>query len=528
MEDGMAFRLQDLCKTTRHAAANDLPRLFPRFLVNDRLEPRLGIAIRFFETHLGQPRGALDAEALVALFGDPRLARGLIRCLARTYRYCPRPLADVLGTERATALAARGLGTPRDLRALAYARANQEGGFVGPERRADFLTDLVEDIDAKELERVLWLDAADQAVLVRESPIPTASDIRACYNVQVLETLLGSAPQSHFSLCGDPTFVEAVAARHGVQISLKGSTATLYGRPDASGAWTRHGLRVARAALILLAGGVLGPGTVQVQLADQHYEVRLDAPLLSRVFPPRCWSAPASTWHAVDTVMQAIQALRRRGRLAGWRLRWWPEPCVTAQGLLWPELALHRSATSIPLLPLSTAQLTADAGALSTLAERLCFLIVAHPEVPHDLPANLQVVPSSAERLAESLEPDGTDAGREALPGELVALLDAARAAGSLAESDVAWRLDCAQEDVQSRLAPTLHVTSDVVYIDGFGLCTDTLIEHARMLMDEELGNQRGRSTLARLGRRLHGLVGRHEGLHALMAYLSDELQPVA
>jgi hypothetical protein len=93
----MAFRPQDLCKTTRRASGNGLPRLFPRILGDDRLDPRIGIALRFFETHLGRPRREFDAEALITLFSDSRLARGLIRCLSRTYRYRSRPLADVLG-----------------------------------------------------------------------------------------------------------------------------------------------------------------------------------------------------------------------------------------------------------------------------------------------------------------------------------------------------------------------------------------------------------------------------------------------
>ena len=71
----MAFRLQDLCKTTRRAPGDGLPRLFPRVLGDDRFSPRLGIALRFFETHLGRPRHEFDADALVTLFGDPKLAR---------------------------------------------------------------------------------------------------------------------------------------------------------------------------------------------------------------------------------------------------------------------------------------------------------------------------------------------------------------------------------------------------------------------------------------------------------------------
>src|SRR5919108_4921592 len=282
----MAFRIQDLCKTTRRASGNGLPRLFPRILGDGRLDPRLGIALRFFETHLGRPRREFDAEALVTLFGDPRLARGLIRCLSRTYRYRPRPLADVLGAERAAALAGRGLTMPADLRALAYARANRDGGFVAPERRTGFLADLIDGLQPAELERALWLDAPDQAVLVRDGPVPTAADVRSCYNVQVLETLLCIAPESHFALQGGRRLVEAIAARHGIRVSVDAAAVTLHGRPDACGSWARHGVRVARAALILLSAGALGPGTLIVQLGGRRYEVRLDAALLRKALPP--------------------------------------------------------------------------------------------------------------------------------------------------------------------------------------------------------------------------------------------------
>jgi hypothetical protein len=527
----MAFRLQDLCKTTRRASGNGLPRLFPRVLGDDRLGPRLGIALRFFETYLGRPRHEFDAEALITLFGDPRLARGLIRCLSRTYRYRTRPLADVLGAERAAALAARGLTTPAQLRALAYARANQDGGFVAPERRTAFLGDLVDGLHPTELERALWLDAPDQAVLVRDGPLPTAADVRSCYNIQVLETLLCSAPESHFTLRGDRKLVEAVAARHAVQVSVDAATVTLRGRPDACGSWARHGVRVARAALTLLAAGALGPGTAIVQLGDRRYEVRLDAAQLRKALPPRGWSAPAAAWGAVNTVARAIQTLRRHGRLAGWRLRWWPEPLAAEQGVLWPEITLRRGATSIGLLPLPAAQLAADAAALGALAERLSFIIIAHPEVPRDIPAALTVMPCGDDRLAALLdaylECRGVGDGHDVLPEWLAALTDAARAAGSLAESDLARRLDCPEDEVGSRLAPATDTGGDLVYIDGFGLCTAVLLGQARALILQEMSDNRGRLELARLGRRLRGLIGRNEGLHALIAYLSGELMPV-
>jgi hypothetical protein len=530
-EDFMAFRLQDLCKTTRRASGNGLPRLFPRILGDDRLDPHLGIALRFFETHLGRPRHEFDAEALITLFGDSRLARGLIRCLSRTYRYRTRPLEDLLGAGRAAALAARGLTAPAQLRALAYARANQDGGFVAPEQRTAFLTDLIDGLHPTEIERALWLDAPDQALLVRDGPLPTAADVRSCYNIQVLETLLCSAPECHFALRGDRKLVEAVAARHAVQVSVDLETATLRGRPDAGGSWARHGVRVARAALTLLAAGALGPGTAIVQLGDRRYEVRLDAAQLRKALPPRGWSAPAAVWGVANSVARAVQTLRRHGRLAGWRLRWWPEPLVAEQGVVWPELTLRRGAMSIGLLPLPAAQLAADAVALGALAERLSFIILAHPEVPSDVPAALTVIPCRDDCLAALLdaylECRGVSGGRDMLPEWLIALTEAARAAGSLAESDLARRLDCPEDEVGLRLTPAIDNASDLTYIDGFGLCTAALLEQARALIHEETATNKGRLELARIGRRLRSLVGRNEGLHALVAYLIGELRPV-
>jgi predicted nuclease of restriction endonuclease-like RecB superfamily len=527
----VAFRLQDLCKTTRRQTGDGLPRLFPRLLGDDRFAPRLDIAIRCFETNLGRQRAELDTEALLTLFGDPRLARGLLRCFTRTYRYCARLLADVLGAEQAAALAARGLATPRDLRALVYARANQAGGFVAPEKRGDFLGNLVADLTPAELEGILWLDAADQAVLVRNGPLPSAADIRACYNLQVLETLLCAAPESRFAVHGDRARVEAVAARHAVQAAVNGAGVTLHGCPDAFGSWMRHGARVARTALMLLAEGTLGPGTATVQLGDQQYEVRLDATLLQKALPPRCWSAPESTWGAGEAVVRAIQELRRRGRLAGWRLRWWPEPLIAEQGLLWPELALRHGATSVGLLPLTTEQVQADVVLLGRLAERFACIILTPQEVTCDLPAGLTVIPYDDQRLAALLAgclERNIAADLEAAPPEcLMSLIESARAAGSLAESDLAWRLNCDEEGVGIRLAPATDTVSDVVYIDGFGLCTATLLELARTLIAEEATRNAGRLELARLGRRLRELVGRNEGLHALIAYLSGDLQPV-
>jgi hypothetical protein len=92
----------------------------------------------------------------------------------------------------------------------------------------------------------------------------------------------------------------------------------------------------------------------------------------------------------------------------------------------------------------------------------------------------------------------------------------------------VARRLDCAEEDVGVRLIPATHAVRDVVYIEGFGLCTATWLAHARTLIDAEIAGNRGRLDLTQLGHPLRRFIGHNEGLHALIAHLSGELRPVA
>jgi hypothetical protein len=111
-------------------------------------------------------------------------------------------------------------------------------------------------------------------------------------------------------------------------------------------------------------------------------------------------------------------------------------------------------------------------------------------------------------------------------PEWLAAITDAAQAAGSIAESELARRLDCPEEEVGLRLTPATDSSGDLAYIDGFGLATVVLLGQARALIHEEMSRNRARLDLARIGRRLRGLVGRNEGLHALIAYLSGELRP--
>jgi predicted nuclease of restriction endonuclease-like RecB superfamily len=525
----MAFRTQDLPKTIRRDKRTGSRRLYPRLLRDDSIKPQIGIAIRFFETKLGLLRRELEPDVLIQLFGDPRLARCLVSCLARAYRYRTRRFADLIGEERAAALAARGLHTPRDLRALAFAKANEQGGFVAPTDRATFLDTLVPELDLVEAEQALWLDAPDQAILIRVGPVPTVEEVLALYHLRLIESLLRIAPLTTLAVRGDRAQIEAVCARYGVRATIEKKTVMLHGKQDAIGSWSRHGGRVARAALTLIGLGLLGAGAATVALGDERFDVNLDAATLALALPQRGWAAPESAWPDAERLMTGIAAERRQGHLAGWRLRRWPEPQVTEEGTLWPEFTISRGTIAIGLLPLTAAQVRADADALLALAERVPFIVLVKGAL-RAIPVGLTVLRLDSETVAADLAGylDRTfplDAATAA-PEWLTSLAASARADGSLAESELARRLDCQEEAVADRLVALAE--PDLVYIDGFGLCADPFLARARTLYDEELARNGGRLDLGILGRRLRTLVGRNEGLHALIAQLGGELRAVA
>src|SRR5258708_2072256 len=90
------LKLTDLRKTTRRASSGDGRTLHPHFLRDRSQAPRIEKAIAYLETMLGHTRQELDQEVLVQLFGDHKLARCLVACLAATYRHRSRAFAELL------------------------------------------------------------------------------------------------------------------------------------------------------------------------------------------------------------------------------------------------------------------------------------------------------------------------------------------------------------------------------------------------------------------------------------------------
>ncbi|HEV2122875.1 MAG TPA: hypothetical protein VGW38_08885 [Chloroflexota bacterium] len=188
----MAFSLKDVRLTTRRAsgaAEDDLPAVYPRLLRDKSTLPKIGIAIGYFDSMVGTERQALEPELLVQFFGDHKLARCMVSCLARSYRYRSPQISEVVTPAAFRRLQQKGLDSPKQLRLALYDRVNRDqDGFLRLVEREPSFARMERSLGlrANELDRLLFLDAEEHAILVRYGEAPRAQDVVAQYNFGVL------------------------------------------------------------------------------------------------------------------------------------------------------------------------------------------------------------------------------------------------------------------------------------------------------------------------------------------------------
>ncbi|MBI3971075.1 MAG: DUF790 family protein [Chloroflexi bacterium] len=379
----MTFPLKDVRYTTRRTGNDDEPLLYPRLLRDRSIVPKIAIAVQYFESMRGHERREFDPEVLVQFFGDHKLARCVVTCLARSYRF-RAPKIDEIATQTALRKLQRaGLDSPVALRLSLFDRVNDDGdGFLRGEDRDPAYAEIerVFSLRAGELERLLRLDDEEHAVLVKIGDTPPPEDVVAQYNFGVLAALLRHAEQIDLVLAARaPEQVSAIrrlCAAHGVDVNVGESGAagnarrvTLHGRQDAMGVWARHGRRVARTAVRILERfrSLAQDGSAKVALRDHRARLRLTSEVLDLLGGPSSASAgwdEISPWH--DLLAGAAAGLRaargagaaepgkRRGRAgrtddaAGgdvrWTIRRFPDPQAWAAGVLVPDLLVEAGA----------------------------------------------------------------------------------------------------------------------------------------------------------------------------------------
>ncbi|MBA2451509.1 MAG: hypothetical protein H0V51_26125 [Chloroflexi bacterium] len=355
----MAFPLKDLRFTTRRGGGETI--LYPRLLRDRSILPKVDIAIQYFESMLGHKRRELDPEVMVHFFGDYKLARCIVACLARTYRYRPIEVEQVVKPPAMRRLRRAELQTPKALRISLFDRVNQAGpGFLPSSERDAILQRMAMELGLRgggELERLLHLDADEHAVLGRVGVPPTAADVVAHHNFVVLETALRHAELLELTLAEvAPDVAEAVArlcASNDVVAAMTqpggDGRLILRGRQDGLGSWARHGRKVARTVVQLLERGrpMVREGSAQVALRGRRGTLRLTAEALDVLAGA---PAPSAGWHDLEGWDGAALLERLRGPRAprsGRIVRKLPDPLAWTAGVIVPDLLVqdgHRSA----------------------------------------------------------------------------------------------------------------------------------------------------------------------------------------
>jgi hypothetical protein len=385
----MSFRLADLKRSVRKGKEGY--QVTPSRLEGRRDAFRIEFLLQQFEGHRGRPRRELEPETLLDFVGDARLGRALLATLAQWYRFRPRRLDEVLA-DGGAGLRAVGIADPVALRACLYEAVNRlRFGFLEPEgagafwqRQAGALGLPTDKDPAALLTKLMRLDRAEEAVLVRTGPAPRAADVMAAYNARAHATLLRGSVEVAIR-CVAPAerlrrAVQGWPAALAVETRLDRDTLLLYGRPDATGSWARHGRRVERAVLELLAAPDLAPREVrgQVALGERACRFRWSGETLALLGATPDGSEGAACDDLPDRVGAVGAALRRArdGAGAPVTIRRGAHLVGAEAGVCLPHLEVRDGDATLYLRVLPAGALAEASARLEGLRDRVPFVLV--------------------------------------------------------------------------------------------------------------------------------------------------------
>lgn len=504
----MAFALSDFKKTTRKSG--DERVLYPYIIKDDRYLSAIAFAIDYFERMVGRRRAEIDPATLLEFFGDPRLARGLVACLSRTYTWRHLTVREVVDERTYARLEELGLTTPEALRACLHSFVNRNyDGFLLPEDRRLALELFCSGlpISAQQLEELMLLDAEDEAVLTKIGPTPAATDIVTLYNFHSLETALRHSSTITLRLNG-PVWaivrsIHNLARRYGLLYEVaevprdlfsKELTVIWHGRRDAMGGWSRHGRRLVRGLLRLLAAHPDCPveGEARVSLQGRSFRLVLDRRVLAilGVEARRLGQGDESWEHGRDSQL-ALEWSKAAGRGAtrGWRLRRDPEPLAVGGNILVPDFLAVRGAQQVPVfVPSSVAGAVALARIIGA-APGHCLVIVPAEAVRAFKGLSVPLVPyAGAPDVADivaALDIHFPHPAAETTLTRWQRLERMLAEEGFIAEEQLRDLLGCSKtEEVAAALRGWADGTR-THYLAGLGLCTTERLETVRRLLAE-------------------------------------------
>ena len=482
----MAFRLEEFKKTNRKGASGGPSALYPHQIKDKKVLARLDIAIRTFDASVGRRRRDMDAQAMIDFFGDPRLARGIVACLGRFYRYETPDFGQMVGRDAAGRLREAGLNGAREIRALTYAYVNlQHDGFLTEAGRAACYGELGARfcLTAQQWDVLLHLDAEENQLLTRPGAVPTPADIVALYNFHSLETPLRRATQ--ITLAGlsltsaDAADIRALARALGVQAIVSHDSVMLRPGADCS-LIARRPIGLSRCLLHLIQAYAtrLTTCVVETNLASRKFRLLLSADHLRVLgMPAKCGDdKPAfrRRFEAARVLQKDLLKLRAKGEGRGWKFKRLPEPIVTSGGVLLPDFTLTRDdAMAHVFLGTYPTPAPQNCGFIGVGggASRLVFTLGRKEVRAADVLAQAEGATRNLFALTDNLPP--------AIPGDFRTLCDRAASQGMVRAADARRALHLLDE---SPLIEWVRQAADprVQYIPGVGLCSQEMVAAIR------------------------------------------------
>jgi hypothetical protein len=500
----MSFSTADFKKTSRKVG--NKRALYPHQLRDDRYLAAISYAIDYYERMVGRPRKEMQAETLLEFFGDPKLARGIIACLGRTYLWHQPDFSEIVDHETYMALRALGLDRPAALRQYLYRYVNAyHNGFLPSVGRATVLETVCADlpIDRRTFETLLTLDAAENAILTKVAGAPSARDIVALYNYHSIETALRATSALRLTLDG-PIWtivrtVHNISKRYGLRYTIEHGAGGLFagtvtiewiGKRDVLGGYSRYGRRVVRALLRLLAAHPDAPveGEATVHLGGSVYNYALNkAGLAILGVQAQRVGRGDEAWEAQGAarLLNAWNKAYLRGETGGWRLRRDPEPLITEVGVIVPDFLIMRGQQRAYLvLADSRTAVEALVKPLRILNGRVLIVVATEADWAKQLAALPTIVvphvgEPSARMLARALPAPAVLAQLgESKWQQLERILETE---GFVDEARLAEILRCSLTDVAGAVRGWR--TDRASYLPGIGLCSSETVQDIRALL---------------------------------------------
>jgi hypothetical protein len=237
----------------------------------------------------------------------------------------------------------------------------------------------------------------------------------AAYNARALTTLLRSAVEIELRCDAAAPFLERAARAWAdpleVEWRVEAGALRLLGRADALGCWTRHGRRVERAALELLALPEMAVREVRgrLEVGERRCQFRWTSEALSLLGAGQGGSRSEGMPERITTLAADLRRERDRSGDREWSIRRPTHLLGVEGGVLLPHLELRRGDVAVYLRLTLPGGEEAEAQALAPFRRKTPVAVVVWPGEA-ETPINLQLAGEKPESCA---------------PGALLPLLEA-------------------------------------------------------------------------------------------------------